>query len=365
LEPITHFLAGACVSRAGLSRKTALATLTLTLAAEAPDIDVVVYFGDTITGFAHHRGITHTLLGVPLVAALVVGFVYLLDRLLLKRKKVAEPKPHDIVDESVQSHPLPKRWGLLYAYACLGGLLHILLDFTNQYGVRPFWPVVNRWYSWDIVFIFEPLIWIFLLGGMFLPFLFSLINEEIGARRTGFPGRTGPITALVLILLLWGVRDFQHRRAVAALDARTYHGADPVRASAFPYPLNPFVWYGIVETRDFFERMLVDSWTPEVDPQGRAVTRYKPEETPITETAKRTRLGRVYLDWARYPVAEAEQVENGYRVRFYDLRFMYPDREGRTPLGASVWLDNNLAVIAEAMGRQAERMRAAEPRRTP
>jgi hypothetical protein len=44
LEPITHFLTGACMGRAGLNRKTALATLTLTLAAEAPDLDVIGAF---------------------------------------------------------------------------------------------------------------------------------------------------------------------------------------------------------------------------------------------------------------------------------------------------------------------------------
>ena len=45
MEPITHFLTGACIGRAGLNRKTAYATLAAVLAAEAADIDV-----------AHHRG---------------------------------------------------------------------------------------------------------------------------------------------------------------------------------------------------------------------------------------------------------------------------------------------------------------------
>jgi diacylglycerol kinase family enzyme len=36
VEPVTHFLFGAAMGRAGLNRKTALATATLTLAAEAP-----------------------------------------------------------------------------------------------------------------------------------------------------------------------------------------------------------------------------------------------------------------------------------------------------------------------------------------
>ncbi len=37
--PITHLLAGACIARAALNRKTALATLTVVLAAEAPDLE--------------------------------------------------------------------------------------------------------------------------------------------------------------------------------------------------------------------------------------------------------------------------------------------------------------------------------------
>ena len=63
LDPVTHMLTGACLSRAGLNRKTALATLTLTLALEAPDIDSLYYFGGPITGLQHHRGITHSLFG--------------------------------------------------------------------------------------------------------------------------------------------------------------------------------------------------------------------------------------------------------------------------------------------------------------
>ena len=53
-----------------------------------------------------------------------------------------------------------------------------------------------------------------------------------------------------------------------------------IRASAYPYDTNPFLWYGVVETQDSFETMHVDSLTPEVDPRGRARLRYKPEESP-------------------------------------------------------------------------------------
>ena len=170
LEPVTHFLTGACMGRAGLNRKTALATLTLTLAAEAPDLDVLSRLHGPAFGFAHHRGFTHSFLGVPLDAAVVVGFVYLIWRLRGRALKDAN---------------LPPRWGLLFLYACLAGLSHILLDFTNNYGVRPFWPFSEKWYSWDIVFIFEPIMFTCLLLGLITPSLFSLIDKEIGARQRG------------------------------------------------------------------------------------------------------------------------------------------------------------------------------------
>jgi len=146
------------MGRAGLNRKTALATLTLTLAAEAPDLDVLGRFGGPAFGFAHHRGFTHSFLGIPLTSALVVGVVYLFWRLRGRRTNNPE---------------LPPRWGLLYFYACLAGLSHILLDFTNNYGVRPFWPFSEKWYSWDIVFIVEPVMLVLLIAGLTVPALFS------------------------------------------------------------------------------------------------------------------------------------------------------------------------------------------------
>ena len=41
LDPVTHFLTGACMGRSGFNRKSALATVTMVLAAEAADIDVL------------------------------------------------------------------------------------------------------------------------------------------------------------------------------------------------------------------------------------------------------------------------------------------------------------------------------------
>src|SRR5580700_10778356 len=88
MEPITHFLTGACIGRAGLNRKTAYATLAAVLAAEAADRDVLWGFAGPVQGLKHHRGITHTFLAVPVVAGVVVGAIWLLDRWLTRRRRV-------------------------------------------------------------------------------------------------------------------------------------------------------------------------------------------------------------------------------------------------------------------------------------
>jgi inner membrane protein len=340
------------MGRAGLNRKTALATLTLTLAAEAPDVDVIGGFWGRAVGFGHHRGFTHSFVGVPIVATAVVGFVYLVWR--LRGRKTKDPN-------------LPPRWGILFFYACLAGLSHILLDFTNNYGVRPFWPFSEKWYSWDIVFIFEPVMFGLLLLGLVIPPIFSLIDNEIGARSRGPGGRVGAILALAGVVLMWGVRDYQHRRAVNALEARTYQGVDPVRVSAFPAIVNPFQWYGVVETPAFFALAPVDSLSPEVDPQGVMEIHYKPEETPITLAAKKSYAGRVFLDWAQYPVTETEILEDeGYIVHFQDLRYVQVPNalrrnDGRRTLGMAVKIDRNLLVVGDVYGDGKKRVVVPDP----
>jgi inner membrane protein len=320
------------MGRAGFNRKTALATATMTLAAEAPDLDILGEMKGRVFGFAHHRGFTHSFLGIALVSAVVVGFIYLIWR--LRGRPVKNPDR-------------PPRWVLLFLFAYIAGLSHILLDFTNNYGVRPFWPFSEKWYSWDIVFIADPVLWALLIGGLVLPWFFSLIDSDLGVHAKGPRGRWGAILALLGVITWWGLRDYEHRSAVNALSARSYEGADPLRASAFPYWWSPFRWGGVVETRNFFATMNVDSSTPVVDPQGEQQIIYKPEETPVTLAAKKSYLGRVYLDWAKYPLTETEVLDDGYIVRFKDLRFDYG---GRTVLSAGVELDRNLNVVRQSFG---------------
>ncbi|MGA7170929.1 MAG: hypothetical protein WBX08_17380, partial [Candidatus Sulfotelmatobacter sp.] len=121
----------------------------------------------------------------------------------------------------------------------------------------------------------------------------------------------------------------------------------------------------------------VDSVGPEVNPgasDDQLEIHYKPEETPISLAAKRSYLGRIYLDWAQYPITQTEILESpepGYIVDFQDLRYaQLPSlfsrlRRGHDhaskPLGAGVRLDRNLNVIGDVYGSGRDRITVPEP----
>jgi inner membrane protein len=370
LDPITHVLYGATLGRAGLNRVTPLATATVALAAEAPDIDVFVrLFADSVTSFDQHRGITHSLAGAPLVAALVVAVIYGLQRLLDWACR-GHPQGGPVWLRWARARGAP-RWGLLYLCACLGALSHILLDYTNGYGVRPLLPFVDRWWSGDIVFILEPVMTGLLFAGLALPALFSLVQEEIGARKRGPRGHAGAIVALLLVAALWGVRHHYHGRAVALLwEQSDYQGQGALRVGAYPYPMNPFLWHGIVETATFYQTQNVDLRRRLVNPDGRSRMFFKPQPSEVVEAARASRLAGVYLNWAAFPVLEIQPVgreQRGWEVRFVDLRFLYPTREG-VPLGARLLLSRDLEVLGEVWGppaREPAYLRALEELQRP
>jgi len=351
MEPVTHFLSGAILSRAGFNRKTAYATLAMTLAAEMPDLDILWYMRGPVAGFQHHRGITHTFLGAPFEAVVVVAAMWLFHRL---RKGTP---------------PIPPRWGWLWFFSVLGVLLHILLDFTNNYGVRPFFPFDPRWHTWNIVYIVDPFLLIALSGCLILPFIFGLADGEIGGKRSLFRGRGFAVAALVLIALYYAVRNAEHEHAIH-ITQLAHPGDEPaIRIAAEPYPISPFHWHAIVETRDYFQTADVSNWTDQVTSSDANDRIDKTAVTPAVAAAKQSWLGRVYLGWAQFPVTRdvgredppdtpgAPQTDAQpalERVDFEDLRFAYSAipgaNEGRPPLSASVYVAPNGQIEAQFMG---------------
>ena len=79
-----------------------------------------------------------------------------------------------------------------------------------------------------------------------LPFLFGLINQEIGAKPSD--SHRGAILCLVLVSFYWLLKDFSHRQALTDLSQITYNTGATLRVGAVPKLVDPFGWNGIVET---------------------------------------------------------------------------------------------------------------------
>lgn len=318
MEPITHLMTGAVLSRCGFNRKAAYATVAMTLAAEIPDLDIVWSIRGPVAALQHHRGWTHTFIGLPLEAAVVVGGIYLFHRWRRKRNKPAK-----------QAAPI--RWGLLYGFALVALLSHLLLDWTNSYGLRPFFPFNPRWYAGSLVFIFEPVMFALLLIALLAPALFGLIGSEVGARKPAFRGRGWAIAALIAIVALWGWRAVEQQQAIQlALNSGDFgpapNNVEILHVTAEPYPINPFRWQAIVETPDFYQLATIDTFNNTVATNQHSDIFYKPAETAATLAAKQSWLGHVYLDWSRIPLvtqSDTDATTGLTTVTFRDLRFMY------------------------------------------
>ena len=356
MDNLTHTLTGIALSQAGLNRKTRFATVALVLGSNAPDVDIVTRFWGTIAYLQYHRGITHSLVGVIGLAVVLAALIYFPGR--FARAKQGSP-------------PLNARWLLLLCW--LAALVHILLDFTNAYGVRPFLPFTERWFAWDIMPIIDPILLLLLVCGLGLPLLFRLVSEELGARKTGY--RRGALLALAATLVLWGLRDISHRRVLTLLDSNNYDDEPPVQVGAFP-SLNPLSWTGVVETNSAYHVLPASALSTDAPAEYATLFR-KPQPSRALSAALQTHVGRVFSNFARFPWAQVEAlstIQGGstsgsnapatadqpavaegpgegslanadeYEIRIHDLRFGAESGAFR----ATIKLDQNLRVRSES-----------------
>ena len=223
MENITHSLLGATLAELALptaatrSQRRVFSVVGI-VAANLPDLDLIYtsLSAPPIGYLLHHRGHTHTLIGLA-GQAVLLGGVCMLPAI---RRRLADLRP--------------RLWALI-AVSLLG---HLILDSWNSYGVHPFWPLDNRWLYGDAIFIVEPWFWIFLGGALF-------VNSR--RRRTGrvtsWSAHRRSATALgamaLFVAMMFGLR--------ATAEARVHGAGRPVQGDVVdvvlsPKPANPFCW---------------------------------------------------------------------------------------------------------------------------
>jgi inner membrane protein len=322
MDNLTHTLTGLMLSRAGLNRWCPMATPILLLAVNIPDIDIVVrLFSDSLTYLDHHRGITHGLAVAPLLAALVAAFVA-----AVTRKK------------------LP--WLRAVVTGTVGIVSHLLLDWTNSYGIHMLMPFSSEWLRLDIVNVVDLWIWGLLLFAVAGPLLSKLVSSEIGAKPG--TGRGAAIFALCILVLYIGARFAVHERAINTLNSHLYSGSPPRRVAAFPHFANPFAWTTYVETENGVILQRVNLLMP-YDPLGGTV-HYPPPDSRALQVARDTDSVRRFLNFAQFPfwqVTPLYKPEGALKVEVMDLRFGDP---AAPRFVTTVLLDPAARVLEEGFG---------------
>jgi len=324
MDNLTHTLYGLALAKTGLHRVTPQATVTLIAGANFPDIDLASLLWGQISYLKYHRALTHSIAGVVLGALLLASIISWANNHLLKKA--------------------PASWWRLFGLGLVGISSHVLLDYTNSYGIRPLLPFSGRWYAWDTVFIVDPWILLVLVLGLGLPFLFGLINQEIGAKPSG--SHRGAIFCLVAVSFYWLLKDFSHRQAVAELKQSVYSTGTPLRVAALPKLFDPFGWNGIVETQTAYHKTEV-GWSLSAGdyPSGTRVV-HKTEQSAIVKSASNGPYAQIFLDFARFPWFQIEPSDEGYAVALRDLRFDFASRV-RRGFTCTIALDHQYRLISE------------------
>jgi len=355
---VTHSLVGLTSAKAGLERWSPYATVVCILSANAPDIDVMSgFFGGRWTLLHYHRGITHSIIGTLALGFLIPSIFYAVDRAIAQWRK----------------HPPKIRYRGLLIASLIAAATHPLMDWTNNYGVRPLLPWSGKWFYGDLVFIIDPYIWLVLGGAAFL-LTSSRRLKIIGWSVLGIastllillgPAQRGLTTtvvfvvrviwilgllafilarwfnlqrrlksiafaALAFVVCYWGALALMHHAAYENAFTRAgqlaaEHGEHLVRVAAMPTAANPLRWQSVAETDQAIYRFFVGvAAQPSTSPE-----RYeKPSglSEQLVSAASLDPRAQVLLGFARFPLAqvESENCIGQTLVQFADLRYTEP-----------------------------------------
>ncbi len=300
MDNLCHTLVGATMAAAGGRRWTALATPTLLIGANLPDMDVLCLVGGPVAALTGRRGWTHGVLAMVVLPLLLTGAMLAWDRWRRRRRQPA----------AAPARPAP-----LLALAAVSILSHPFLDWLNNYGLRWEMPFADVWFYGDALFIAD--VWIWLGLGVAVVACWRLARR--GSPRAELPARVALAGLCVYIGAMLALTEAAER---AAREGMHRSGFTVSRVMASPVPFDPFRRQVVADAGD---RYLLGSydWLRRpaftLDPAPVA----KGERQPAAVAAAGTRDGARFLHWARFPyfVVAPESGSGGTLVWIIDARY--------------------------------------------
>ena len=297
MDNVCHTLVGAALAETGLKHRTRYGAAALMIAANLPDLDVLV-FATSTPSVSFRRGWTHGILAqLVLPLALAAGFC------LWERWRTGDWRP-----ETGDRRPtIRARFWWLAALGYGGVYSHVFLDYLNNYGVRLLNPFDWRWLYGDAVFIVDPWLWIALGLGVWL------------ARRRGRPrpALAALGVAAVYIAGMLALAQDARRSVIGEWQART--GQPPRALMVGPVPVVPWTREVIIDVGDAYRTGRYSVWPRTLQLSDASIP--KNDRLEGVSAARRQPGVAAFLVWARFPFWEVAQSPGGTSVTVRDVRF--------------------------------------------
>ncbi len=305
MDTITHALSGALIARAtARDRPDALPLRTRmlagTVAAAFPDGDIVMRAFDTLTYLSTHRGVTHSLVLLPLWS---IALAFLFANFSRGRF----------------------RWRQFAGVAALGLAIHIAGDVITSWGTMILAPLSDRRFAFATTFIIDPIFTAIIVAGL------------LAAWATPKRAWIAPGTLLVLAGYVGAQAWLRSEAIVIGERYGATAGLHAISVEALSQPLSPFRWKILIDTGDAYRETFVDLRRREPAPPA-------PENAGLIARLASAYQPRDRLEWWRRPKfgdgdARAIALEawndpalRAYRrfARFAVLDHLSDDRTGRT-----------------------------------
>jgi inner membrane protein len=307
MDTLTHALSGALLARATAREGEPVARRVAAgfLAAAAPDLDFLWTSGSSVDYVLHHRGITHSLVMLPLWAC---GVAWLLSKILRE----------------------PRGWRSLYGVTAAALALHVAGDLITSFGTMILAPFTDWRAAIGTTFIID--LWFsgIIVAGLLVSMLLKSGKSAMGA-----------------LAVLAAYVGFQYVLKEQALDFARAHARERglKEVQAHPRPVSPFNWAVFAsddEKHDMANvnliRRVPKTWHPgdgfvarldaAYQPLGSALwlTRYRygTQDSARVREAWNSPALRFFRWFAAVPAFDGEEKGCPY---FVDLRFATPGRE--------------------------------------
>lgn len=297
MDSITQALLGASVQASLLGRwQGRKALLYGAVLGTLPDLDVIIDYGDAVANTTYHRGFSHSLFVLSVVA---VVLAWLIRRI----------RPHP--DYSAMR---------LFLTIWLVLITHVTLDAFTTYGTQLFWPLTSTPVAWSSVFIIDPM--------YTLPLLLAVLAGAIAGcagRATRWVTAALVVSTCYLGFTLAGKQMAEQR--VEALLAQEKLQVEQLFSA--PTPFNSLLWRVVlVDGEDYYESLV--SWFDSEPPRLIRLPRNEQLSTLLAGSPQHTRLQWFTGGVMRYDVIGHQILVTDLRLGmtgFHPFRFALAERQ--------------------------------------